>query len=392
MSSSSRRQKIFVAALFISLLLLLSNSCLAAPYKYSYQLLDSPDGSTVYRLTISVTETLYEYYSNLDHNLYSYDFSKFVTPDALKPVADDLWSIYSNQEDFANGVLMIVHQIPYMESDPQKYPVETIVENEGDCDLFSIVAASIMRAGGLDVVLLLLEYQDHMLVGVHLPESPKDARSQVYLYQHDGKKYYVAETTGGNWEDGWRVGECPEILRRAAAKVIPLTNCEESATGQVSSSYSIPDSSSIFMSLSTNFAVSQNNVEISGSLSPSLAGETVTLYVSSLGSPLVMLATTMTDANGQYSHIWHNPPGGIYSIRATWSGDEDYSGADSSTFSLVIIPSELLMMGVIVIFFLVILIIVTLATRGKKGEKQDTFEEWDFADEDWDFAEFPEDF
>ena len=139
------------------------------------------------------------------------------------------------------------------------------------------------------------------------------------------------------------------------------------------------------MSLSTNFAVSQNGVEISGSLSPSLAGETVTLYVSSLGSPLVMLATVVTDSNGQYSHIWHDPPGGIYSVRANWSGDEDYSGADSSTFRLIIIPSELVMVGVILIFFLVILLIVTLATRGGKSEKQETFEEWDFAD-------YPEDF
>ena len=379
-SPSPRRQKILIASLCMLLLLLIPSSCLAATHEYSYELLDSPGGDTTYRLTVSVTETLYAYYSSQDHNLYSYDFSKFVTPDALKPVADDLWSIYSNEEDFANGVLMITHQIPYLESDPQKYPVETIVENEGDCDLFSIVAASIMKAGGLDVVLLLLEYQDHMLVGVHLPESPEDARSQVYLYKHEGRKYYVAETTGGNWENGWRVGECPEILRKASAKVIPLTNYEESAPGQVSSSYSIPDSSAVYMSLSTNFAVFQNGVEISGSLLPSLAGENVTLYISSMGSPLNMLATVVTDANGQYSHIWNSPPGGIYSVRANWSGDEAYSGADSSTFRLVVIPSELLMIGVIMVFFLVILLIVTLATRGGKSEKQETFEEWDFAD------------
>ena len=380
MPSSSRQRKILVAALSISLLLLISNSCSAATYKYSYNLLDSPDGDTTYRLTVTATETLYEYYNSQNHNLYSYDFSKFVTPDAMKPIADDLWTIYSNEEDFANGVLMILHQIPYLESDPQKYPVETIIENEGDCDLFSIVAASIMKAGGLDVVLLLLEWQDHMLVGVHLPESPKDARSQVYLYRHEGKKYYVAETTGGNWENGWRVGECPEILRKAEAKVIPLTNCEESSPGQVSSSYTIPDSSEIYMALSTNFAVSQKHVEISGSLSPSLAGENVTLYISSMGSPLVMLATVVTDANGQYSHIWQDPPGGVYSVRANWSGDEDYSGADSSTFRLVVIPSELVMIGFVLIFFLIVLLVVTLATRGGKSEKQETFEEWDFAD------------
>ena len=193
------------------MLLVFPTICFAETHNYNYQLLDSPDGKTLYRLTVTITDTLYDYYSSQNHNLYGLDFSKFVTPDALKPIADDLWTIYDNNEDFANGVLMIVHQIPYLESDPQKYPVETITENEGDCDLFSIVAASIMKAGGLDVVLLLLEAHDHMLVGVHLDESPRDARSQLYFYRNDGKKYYVAETTGGNWETGWRVGECPEI-------------------------------------------------------------------------------------------------------------------------------------------------------------------------------------
>jgi len=380
MSSPSRHQKILIVSLFISLLPLLSNSCFAVTHKYSYELLDSPGGSTTYRLTISVTEMLYDYYRSQDHNLYSYNFSKFGTPDALAPIADDLWTIYSNKEDFANGVLMILHQIPYVESDPQKYPVETIVENKGDCDLFSIMAASIMKAGGLDVVLLLLEQQDHMLVGVHLPESPKDARSQVYFYRYEGKKYYLGETTGGNWETGWRVGECPEALQRAPAKVIPLKNYEKSALGQVSSRYTIPDSSSIYMSLSTNFAVSQNDVEISGSLSPSLAGETVTLFIGSMGSPLVRLATIVTDSNGQYFHIWNTPPSGIYSVRAIWSGDEDYRGVGSNAFSLVVIPSELLMVGTILIILLAILVLVMLAIIGKASEKRETFEDWDFAD------------
>ena len=385
MSSSAEHRKILVASLFILLLLLLSSSCLAAPYKYSYELLDSPGGDTTYRLTVSITETLYDYYSSQDHNLYSYDFSKFVTPDALKPIADDLGTIYSTPEDFANGVLMIMHQIPYLESDPQKYPVETIAENEGDCDIFSIVAASIMKAGGLDVVLLLLEQQDHMLVGVHLPESPKDARSQAYFYKHEDRKYYVAETTGNNWKTGWRVGECPEILQKANAKVIPINNYEQSAPAQVSSSYTIPDSSALYMSLSTSFAVFQNDVEINGSLSPSLAGENVTLYISSMGSPLVMLATVETDDNGQYSHRWQSPPGGIYSVRANWSGDEDYTGVDSSTFNLIIVPSELVMVGITLIAFLAILLVVTLATKGSSSEKQESFEDWDFAD-------YPEDY
>ncbi len=381
MPPTSRHRKILIASLFILLMALFSNTCLAATHEYTYKLLDNPDGSKNYRLTVAINETLYETYINKTHRLYNYDFSKFVTPDALKPIADDLWNIYNNEEDFANGVLMIVHQIPYVESDPQKYPVETIVENEGDCDLFSIIAASIMKAGGLDVVLLYLEWEDHMLLGVHLPESPKDARSTVYFYRYQEKKYYVAETTGGNWENGWRVGECPEILQRAVAKVIPLANYEREAPEQVSSICIVPDSSALRMILSTSFLVSRNDIKISGSLSPSLGGENVTLYVGSMGSPLTLLTTIVTGPDGTYSHTWESPPSGIYSVRATWAGDENYYSADSSTFRLIVIPAELLTLGLIVIFCLVILIAVRLATRGSIGEEPENFEELEFPDD-----------
>jgi hypothetical protein len=380
MHSPTRQKKILVISLTISLLLLLSNSCYAGTYSHRYSLLDNPDDSTAYRLTVSVTETLYDYYVSQDHNLYSYDFAKFVTPNAVQPIADDLWSIYSNQEDFTNGVLMIMHQIPYVESSPQKFPVEILAENEGDCDLFSLTAASIMKAGGLDVVLLLMENYDHMMLGVHLPDAPEDARTKVFYYEHEGKKYYVAETTGENWETGWRVGECHESLQSAAAKIYDIDDCETTSIGQVSSSYMMPDSAEINMMLSTNFALSQKAVEITGTLSPSLSGRTVTLYVSTLSSSLSILAKVETDSNGHYSYTWSSPPSGVHTVRANWSGDEDYSGADSSTSRLVVIASEYLIMGGLLVFFLVILLVVTLVTRSRKSDTPEAFQEWEVTD------------
>ena len=109
------------------------------------------------------------------------------------------------------------------------------------------------------------------------------------------------------------------------------------------------------------------------------------LYVSSLGSPLTILATVVTDSNGQYCYTWYSPPGGIHSVRANWSGDDEYSGADSSTFRLVVVPSEYLMVGITLIFFLVILLIAMLATRGGASENSENFEELDFADYTQDF-------
>lgn len=370
-----RHRKIVTISLFISIMLLLINTSFAATYDFTYELLDKPDGSKNYHLTVSFSETLYENYRNRSHTLPYYNFSKFVTPNALKPIADDLWSIYSNEEDFVNGVLMIVHQISYVRSDPQKYPIETIFENEGDCDPLSILAASIMKAGGLDVILLLFEQQNHMLLGVHLPESPKDARSTPYFYRYEGKKYYIAEATGGNWKTGWRVGETPKILQKALAKVIPVMNYEKEAPGKVSSSYTIPDSSELRMSLSANFVVTQNDIEITGELLPSLAGEKVTLYANSFGSPSTLLATVEIEEDGNYSYIWASPPSGIYSIRATWSGDEDYNSAISSAFPLIVIPYELLIMGITFIFLLVMLFVVNRVTRGMLSEEPETFEE-----------------
>jgi len=378
----SRHSKKFVVTLFFLVVFFLPHSCFAANYDYTYELLDHPGGSTNYQLTVSVTSSLYEYYRNKDHNVYSYDLAKFVTPNPLKPIADDLWSIYSNDEDFANGVLMIVHQIPYVESGPQKYPVETIVENEGDCDLFSFIAASIMKAGGLDVVLLLYEAQSHMNVGVHLSGQPNDARSTVYYYTSDGKRYYVAECTGDDWRNGWRVGECPDLLRGASARIITLEDCEQSSPGEVTSSYGALATSSLSLAVSTRFAIAGSAVTVSGFISPALSGKNVTLYVSSSGSPLNVLVTVVTDSEGRYLYTWRPSSSvGSYSIRASWSGDADYAGADSNICTLTVIPLEWLMMGVMVIVLLVILLVVTLATRRKPApEEPEPSEEWEVID------------
>jgi hypothetical protein len=160
------------------------------PYGYSqthsqtYQLLDKVDGSTYYRLNVTVQQSLYDYYVEKSHKLNSNsDFAKFVTPYALEPIADKLSEIYTDDEDFVNGVLMIVHQIPYEVTAPAKYSVEVIAENVGDCDLFSYVAASIIKARGLDVVLLYYESQAHMNIGISLSHAPHEKPSLLHNVQ-----------------------------------------------------------------------------------------------------------------------------------------------------------------------------------------------------------------
>jgi hypothetical protein len=363
---------VFVAEVFLPYVWSATN------YTYSYWLLDTPDGSDRYRLTVSVTPSLFEYYRSKDHDLYSLDFAKFVTPYALEPISESLWGIYNDEEEFANGVLMIVHQIPYEESTPQKYPVETIVQNEGDCDLFSFVAASIMMAGGLDVVLFYYEAEKHMNIGVHLSSTPDEARSAVYYINYDGKSYYMAETTGGNWEKGWRVGECPDVLKDASAQVMTLENAEQTSPGQVSSGYSTLASSSISLALSSTYITRGGMVTASGKITPAVSNGTVTIYVRMSGSQWSVLGTDQIDADGTFSFLWVPEYASTYFVRASWSGTTDSVGADSDIHTLTVIPfdwSFILLISILSAGVILVIAVVVVLRRSSRPVEQSVSDE-----------------
>lgn len=342
--------------------------CLSQSHNHSYQLLDTPNSSTYYRLNVAVSQSLYEYYLDKSHTQSSNnDFAKSVTPYTLKPIADSLWEIYTDEEDFTNGALMIVHQIPYEETTPRKYPVETIVENKGDCDLFSYVAASIVKAGGLDAVLLYYESESHMNIGVHLSHTPHDAREQAYYITYKNIQYYVAECTGGNWKTGWRVGECPDDLKHASVQVITLENCEQGAPGQVSASYNTLVSSKISLTISSTYIIQGNTITLSGQLSPTLQNETVTIYIKINNSPWTVLDTVTTDSNGRFSYFWNAEVAGSHFIRASWSGNNDYAGEDSPTQNLIVLSTFfLLLLGTTMLLVCVGSIIFFMSRRSQQ--------------------------
>lgn len=330
--------------------------CWSDGYTQTYQLLDSTNSSIRYRLNVAIPQALYEYYIGKSHKLTSSeDFPKFVTSYALKPIADCLRQIYTDDEDFANGALMVVHQIPYEETEPAKYPVETMVKNTGDCDLFSYIAASIMKAGGLDVVLLYYENEAHMNVGVHISQTPEDTREHAYSITYNDVQYYVAECTGGNWEKGWRVGECPLELKNAYVQAISLQNSEQSALEQVSASYKTLQSSAISLSVSPTFAIQGSAITFSGQLSPTMQNKTVLIYVKVNNAPWAVLGTVTTDSNGRFAYAWNTENAGIYYVRASWSGDDTYAVADSSIQNITVLS---------IFFILLITLTIILACVG----------------------------
>jgi hypothetical protein len=366
-----KSKKILLLSIFLTLSCLIPH-CYAETFDRSYELLDHPSGSIYYRLNVVVQQSLYDYYLEKSHALYSNgDFAKFVTPYALKPIADRLWEIYIDDEDFANAVLMIMHQIPYEVTVPPKYPVETLVENKGDCDIFSCFAASILKAGGLNVVLLYYESQSHMNIAVSFSHVPHDVRGQVYYVTVDGVQYYMAETTGGDWENGWRVGECPDTLKDAPVQIITLENSEQSTFGQVSASYQTLASSSISLTISQAFLIQGSVVTITGQLSPALQNETIVIYIRVNNSPWIVLDEVNTTNDGNYAYAWSAEAAGICYIRASWSGNEDYSVADSSIQTVTILSTFFIALLGVAVILACVGIVVFLSSRQSRSAVQE---------------------
>jgi hypothetical protein len=297
-------------------------------------------GLVKHQLYVSVPLSLYDYYRGKTPTIAGdNEYSKLVTPEAVKPIAENLRNITLNKprnnEEFANAVLTIVHQIPYAECD-LNYPVETLVENSGKCDTLSLLAASIMKAGGLDVVLLYFKEVHHINVGVHLPYQPHTSWwwLQPTGYEFNGKKYWIAECTPAT---EWKVGDVPPLLQREQPCIIPLENSEQTSPAQVSSKLGSPlNSSSITINLSSDpsdISYAEKKFNISGSISPAYPNETISAYFSKDGISYNSIKTE-TDNWGNYSFSWNVNSTGTYLIRTSWSGNSDCTGADSETLTV----------------------------------------------------------
>ncbi len=356
-----------VAVLFvISTLLSTVPAGLAQNTVFTYELKNHVDGTLSYSLNVGVSPALNDYYAGLSHRSYTdNDFQKFITPYSVRPIADVLREIYPDDEDFTNAVLSIIHQIPYEETVEQFYPVETLLRHKGDCDMFSLLAASIIKAGGLDVTLLHYVSDEHMNIGVHLAQDPTDARQDVYSVKMDNVTYYIAECTGTNW----RVGECPPDLQETSPIVVPLNNYEQIAPGQVSASFKNLTTTTMTLSVSSAFVLEGSFVNIEGKLSSALFNENVTIYASASGSDWTVLATTKTRAEGKFSYQWRSVGIGEVMIRSGWAGNDQFAGTTSSSTKTLILPFYLVALFVIAVAA-VALCVVVFAVKRKSSKPQ----------------------
>jgi transglutaminase-like putative cysteine protease len=179
----------------------------------------SKEGVIIRRFTIDdataidvrISSKTYLYYKLLRYRPPENSYADYVRPNDVQHIAQALRREYPSPWEYAEAALRLVQQIsPEEDIDPwdTKYPLETLAEGAGDCEDTSILYASLIRAGGLDAVLIETPWGEagHMLTGVALPEPPSSHAAGVVV---GGIAYWFAETTS----PGWRLGELPSQLR-----------------------------------------------------------------------------------------------------------------------------------------------------------------------------------
>ncbi len=88
----------------------------------------------------------------------------------------------------------------------------------------------------------------------------------------------------------------------------------------------------------TNIGENTRAFNISGSISQEYSGQTIAIYVNN-GSTTSYFKTVTDDA-GYYTLTWNFTHVGTYYITTSWSGDSNYTGADSETLTIFVGPES----------------------------------------------------
>lgn len=181
------------------------------------------DGRT-WELSLSVPESIYEYYSNLERPP-TKDYSIYVThpydDEYLRTLIEKI-NFISISRDYTemekvNLVISFVQSLPYTYDSVTtpydnypRFPLETLVDGGGDCEDSSILTAALLYGMNYDVILLGLP--GHVACGVYVQDV------YGYYYTMDDRKYFYLETTS----QGWELGDIPDDYRGEGAYLYKL--------------------------------------------------------------------------------------------------------------------------------------------------------------------------
>jgi hypothetical protein len=94
-----------------------------------------------------------------------------------------------------------------------RFPVETLIEQGGDSEDVSILAAALLAQEGFNVVFLRFDQPKHVALGINL------SGIGGYSWEYQGNRYYYMECSAKEWE----LGDAPLQFRSAKPTIVPIT-------------------------------------------------------------------------------------------------------------------------------------------------------------------------
>ena len=157
-----------------------------------------------------------DYYAQMREQPRGRDYDEYVAVAQQTGVADTFGQIFfdaATENGFesdrmkAEFVIDLIQNLPYVTDDVSrgfdeypKFPAETLVDANGDCEDTSILLASVLQSESFNYDMVLLSPPGHMACGIYSSSLPG-----TYI-EYDGRKYYYIETTG----TGWGIGDLPD--------------------------------------------------------------------------------------------------------------------------------------------------------------------------------------
>jgi len=184
-------------------------------YRISYSWTSHGDE---YQLTYSFDPTLYIQYKNADHTIKRYDdYIDYATPDdeTLINFTSQLHNLTNeknlSQLEEAQFLLDFVQSLKYTQDNVTtgigeypRYPLETLVDQSGDCEDTAILVASMAEILGIESILILIpdatDDSGHAAAGFAVNATGS-------FYTVDDIDFYYGETTA----TGWEIGEIPDF-------------------------------------------------------------------------------------------------------------------------------------------------------------------------------------
>lgn len=189
-------------------------------FKWSY------DGQD-WTWTLNIPSTLYDDYSSVPEStrdangLSGYGFLTTTKDTYVRMLAEKLNETTNGLAyesfDQVSFILAFVQSLPYTSDSVTtgydnfpRFPVETLVDDGGDCEDTAILFATLTLILGYGTVYI--NPEGHLAVGI----LGNDLDGSYYTY--NGKTYYYCETTG----DGWTIGELPDEWKDETAQIYSI--------------------------------------------------------------------------------------------------------------------------------------------------------------------------